>query len=105
MNRKKKSAIKDENSAKKDMIKSKIELKRNVNMNTVAINAFNTLVDNEWKLQWKAKERECIKGVEWLKEKQVKKIDKNVHKKEDKNQLNLIWIKSWKISNIKIKTS
>ena len=37
MNRKKKSAIKDENSAKMDMIKSKIELKRNVNMNTVAI--------------------------------------------------------------------
>ena len=73
-----------EKSTKRDMILSKIGLKNIVNMNNLAGVEFNSIIDNDWKLQWKANEDNCVNKVEWLKIKQVKKLQLNENKSDDK---------------------
>ena len=79
------SAAKEEKAAKSSMIKSKIELKKLISIDTLAGNIFTNYVDQEWNKQWKYNENSCQNKVKWLVEKQENKIKTIKMSKTTKN--------------------
>ena len=47
-----KSTVFEENEAKTNMIKAKIEMKKTVNMNTIAVNEYSNFIDRQWNQKW-----------------------------------------------------
>ena len=72
LNIKRRHAIKMEAKAKQDMILAKIELKKLINLNTLAGIEFTKFIDNQWNIGWKQHEKCCKEKIAGLKSKQVK---------------------------------
>ena len=70
-----KSTVFEENEAKTNMIKAKIEMKKTVNMNTIAVNEYNNFIDRQWNQKWIFHKEKTIDKIRSLKEKQAKKLE------------------------------
>ena len=55
------------------MIKAKIDMKKLVNMNTVAVYEYNNFIDRQWNHNWKHHKEKTNNKIKNLKIKQVKK--------------------------------
>ena len=80
-------AKENENDAKHDMVQSSIELKKLVNINTVAGMEFKQFVDYSWNKCWNTHKEKVKNKVERLKNKQKEKLEEiKYHKNKSYNK-------------------
>ena len=66
-------ALENEESSRKDMVQSSIELKKIVNLNTISGYEYKCYVDNMWNISWKFHKEKCHKKSEWPTKRQKKR--------------------------------
>ena len=91
-----KDAIENENSTKKDMVQSSIELKKVVNLNTISGYEYKCYIDNMWNMAWNYHKEKCHGKINWLVWKQNSELEMIVHtskidvKRVENTKMNII---------------
>ena len=68
-------ALENEESSRKFMFQSSIELKKIVNLNTISGYEYKCYVDNMWNISWKFHKEKCHEKFEWLTKRQKRELE------------------------------
>ena len=78
-------AIQNEEQAKTDMVQSCIELKREVNLNTITGYEYTSFMDKIWKKNWNIHKNKCNEKTIWLSNQQQCELEMIVQNKSSKS--------------------
>ena len=78
-------AIQNEEQAKTDMVQSCIELKREVNLNTITGYEYTSFMDKIWKKDWNIHKNKCNEKTIWLSNQQQCELEMIVQNKSSKS--------------------